>query len=272
MKKITSIKEMQMLELDILLMFHQYCEEHDLQYSLYGGTLIGAARHSGFIPWDDDIDLCMERPQYQKLIETVAKYPLPSKYRLFSVNDAGYTKPFIKIINRETRLKQKENDVCSGVWIDIFPIDGTPQSELSCLILNKRIVFLQYLLITSASSPLNAGSLKSKIGKILLFPIARILGSARICRRIDRIAKKHPFEESKFVGNLVWNRVGLRTRQNRNLFDGYGEIEFEGHKVSVQNHWEAVLFHLYGNYRLLPPEEERKPHSVEAFILEDSDQ
>ena len=268
MRKITSMREMQLIELDILLMFDQYCKDHSLRYSVYGGTLLGAARHKGFIPWDDDIDLCMERPQYELLIQTVRKHPLPPKYKLYSVQDKGYAKPFIKIINTGTKLAQKEKDDCSGVWIDIFPIDGTPKSELRCLMLVKRMTFLEGLLQTAASSPLQASSLPNKLAKCLLFPIARLWGANNICRRMDALAKRIPYEKSVFVGNIVWNRAGLTTRQYRNLFDGYGEIEFEGHQVSVQNNYLAVLYSLYGNFWLLPPESSRKKHGVEAFVLE----
>ena len=271
MKKITSLREIQMIELDILLMFDHYCKEHNLNYSIYGGTMLGAVRHSGFIPWDDDMDLCMERSQYQKLIETVSLYPLPDKYRLFSVIDKGYTKPFIKIINTETRVKNLEKDICSGVWIDIFPIDGTPENEFMCLAFTQRIMFLERLLFAATTSLLKAKTVKGKICKIMLFPLARVLGVNSIIKRIDKVAQKYKYQESKFVGNIVWNDVGLRTRQHRALFTGYQEIEFEGHKVSIQNNWESVLLNLYGNYRVLPPEDERRNHHVEAYILEDSD-
>ena len=260
-----------MIELDILLMFDHYCKEHNLNYSIYGGTMIGAVRHSGFIPWNDDIDLCMERPQYQKLIETVSLYPLPDKYRLFSVIDKGYTKPFIKIINTETRVKNLEKTICSGLWIDIFPIDGTPENEFMCLVFTGRIMFLQCLLSVAMISPLKAKSVKNKICKIMLFPLARVLGVNFIIKRIDKVAQKYKYQESKFVGNIVCNAVGLRTRQHRALFTGYQEIEFEGNKVSIQNNWESVLLNLYGNYLVLPPEDERRSHHVEAYILEDSD-
>ena len=271
MRKITSLREMQLIELDILLMFDRYCREHDLQYALYGGTLLGAARHQGFIPWDDDIDLCMERPQYERLIETVAQHPLPEKYRLYSIRDEGYAKPFIKIVNTGTSLVQKEDDACSGVWIDIFPIDGTPRSELACLLVIKRMTFLQGLLQAACSSPFEASSLGNKAAKCLLFPAARLLGANRICRRMDALAKKVPYENSVFVGNILWNRAGLTTRQFRDLFDGYQELPFEGHMLSVQNNYEAVLYGIYGNYRLLPPESSRRQHSVEAYVLDEDD-
>ena len=262
---------MQLIELDILLMFDQYCKDHGLKYALYGGSLLGAARHQGFIPWDDDIDLCMERPQYEQLIKTVSEHPLPEKYRLYSIHDKGYAKPFIKIINTRTALAQKENDICSGVWIDIFPIDGTPKSEFKCLFLIKRMTFLQGLLQAAVSSPFDVRNRKNVLAKCALFPIAKIMGPNRICRKMDNLAKRVPYDNSTFVGNILWNRAGLTTRQFRDLFDGYGEITFEGHQLSVQNNYEAVLYSLYGNYRLLPPESARARHGVEAFILDDNE-
>ncbi len=271
MKKIDSVRDMQMIELDILLMFDQYCKEHGLKYALYGGTLLGAARHQGFIPWDDDIDLCMERPQYEKLIDTVREYPLPEKYRLYSARDKGYAKPFIKIINTRTALAQKENDICSGVWIDIFPIDGTPRSEFKCLSTIKRITFLHGLLQAAVSSPFDVRNRRNIIAKLALFPIAKIMGSHRICKRMDALAKKVPYENSKFVGNILWNRAGLTTRQYRDLFDGYTELPFEGHSLSVQNNYNAVLYSIYGNYMLMPPESDRNKHCVEAFVLDDDE-
>lgn len=271
MRKIESLREMQMIELDILLMFDSYCREHNLNYSVYGGTMLGAVRHSGFIPWDDDIDLCMERPEYEKLVIIVKDSPLPTRYKLYAVGEPGYAKPFIKIVDLHTRLKQKENESCSGVWIDIFPLDGTPRSEIKCIALNKCIIFLQYLLQTSVSSPFKASTVKNKICKLLLFPVARGWGAYHICKCIDALAQKFQYNRSKFVGNLVWNRAELRTRYYRDLIDGYGNITFENHEVMIHNNWETVLFNLYGNYHILPDEKSRILHPVEAYVLDESE-
>lgn len=107
MKPINNIKEIQKLELDILKEFHEFCIKHDLVYSLMGGTMLGAVRHEGFIPWDDDIDVSMPRPDYDKFID-LTRNNLSNIYEVYSVETRkDYIHPFAKIVDNRTVLFEK---------------------------------------------------------------------------------------------------------------------------------------------------------------------
>lgn len=132
MKKISS-KEIQTLELDILKKFKNYAKQHNISFFLCGGTLLGAIRHKGFIPWDDDIDICVPRDSYDKLIELAKenRFIDGTNYKFCLPLDENYIYPYIKIINTNTIVYEKDikKEYCLGVWIDVFPLDKFPKKQ-----------------------------------------------------------------------------------------------------------------------------------------------
>ena len=124
--KSISLKEMQEIELQLLLEFDKVCKKHSLRYYMDGGTLLGAMCYQGFIPWDDDIDLKMPRPDYERLMELQQEFPDMITLDIPRQNHSEYT--MIKLIDNRTILIEKGNQVNkeTGVYIDIFPMDGYP--------------------------------------------------------------------------------------------------------------------------------------------------
>ena len=110
---------------DMLVKFDEFCNKYKLDYSLCGGTLLGAIRHKGFIPWDDDIDVVMPRPDYEKFKRLVKKYPLAPNL-VFDISYEGYVQ---KIIDKDTYLKARYASVDKHLWMDVFPIDGLPDNK-----------------------------------------------------------------------------------------------------------------------------------------------
>ena len=134
MKMVTYLTddELKQLELDIMKQFDAYCEKHDLRYYLYAGTLIGAVRHKGFIPWDDDIDVVMPRPDYEKLQLLLEKEPISPNIKLVNAKNYDlYPFPFLKLTDTRTSgiAKYMPKNYRMGVWIDVFPLDGLPENK-----------------------------------------------------------------------------------------------------------------------------------------------
>ena len=140
MKQLTR-KEVKQYLLNILVNFDQFCKQNDLTMYLCAGTLLGAVRHHGFIPWDDDIDVCMDRESYNRLVSIAKKDPVFDKYYKvidFQFGDSNY--PYIKIIDLRTKMSQQfGNDVADYLWIDVFPMDGLPDDEKQQKRLYKKI-------------------------------------------------------------------------------------------------------------------------------------
>ena len=131
MKQI-NIEEIRKLQISILLYVHEFCKKNNIRYSLSGGTLLGAVRHKGYIPWDDDIDIMMPRPDYERFVNEFNENRKDVEYKVIcSYNDSQFFQPFAKVVNTKTFLKEtyKRPVAQMGVYIDVFPIDGLPNDE-----------------------------------------------------------------------------------------------------------------------------------------------
>lgn len=262
-------KEIKQFELAILKEFDMFCKQYRLRYYLAGGTLLGAIRHKGFIPWDDDIDVCMPRDDYMKFLSLRNKIPPYLKIKSNIINN--FHLPFAKLVDLNIIIKSKySNDNSNNhLWIDIFPVDGLPQSlEESRKIYEKGDFYRKILLLIDAR--LGEGStVIRKYSKYLLKPLAQIYGKQRCIDKIEKIAAKYPYEESQYVGIVTWGLYGAGERMLKSEFEKVVEVEFEGHKFPAFSCWDSYLTGLYGDYMQLPPVEKRKTHNMEAYLLDE---
>ena len=271
MKKLT-LAEIKQTELEILLEFDRVCRENGLKYSMCAGTLLGAVRHQGFIPWDDDIDLCMPRPDYRKLIALNKEKKLfPGYYRLCCFEDGTLDSPYMKIVDRRTRIREEnytQKDV-KCLWIDIFPVDGLPDSMNETRRLYRKALLLCKL---SVATVVHAGYGKTRIKRILkplvVTPAARLIGRRRIGKMLESIAAKNPYENRRFCGMITWAWDGPGQRVKRKDFEKLTELSFEGHPIYAMSCWDQHLRGVFGDYMQLPPEEDRITHDLEAYRKE----
>lgn len=249
MRQVIDIKELQKIQYNILVEFDRFCKEHNLKYFLAYGTLLGAVRHKGFIPWDNDVDVCMLRDEYEKLI----KLYKDNRYRLMSVERCKrneYTYAHAKMVDSETVLIEKfQPDKELGVYIDVFPLDYLCNGEKDYDLILKRYNRINYLE--------TAVGIKGKVLKIL--------GRKQLAR-IYKFIHKNNKNKSKYVGNCCATNASGDI-YNLDWFDKTKKMHFEGDVFLVPVEYKRVLERRYGNYMELPPIEERKPqHDFDAYI------
>lgn len=262
MKEITSVEEIKELLLNILLDVADFCEKNGIQYYLTYGTLLGAVRHQGFIPWDDDLDIMMPRDDYEKFIHTYSS----ARFKCVDVtSDENYFYPFAKVFDNSTLIQEEIiGSVNFGLYIDVFPIDGLPNNHTNSYLRNT--VFLQKCM-RNKYSPLNRPRNKIKqvlihVTKLLLRPFSlHFLG-----KKIDKLAQRTNYAESELVGIIVWGYDYLYFDKNY-LGDGI-KLQFESHMFNVPLRYSELLTKTYGDYMKLPPEEKRTSgHGYKAFYI-----
>lgn len=262
-----SLEEIKKIELNILLSFKQFCEEHDLRYYLAGGTLLGAIRHRGFIPWDDDIDVCMPRKDYEIFIKEFDKFH--DYYKLKNLSKGNFTAPFSKIVDLRTIIINKYNisDIDTNLWIDVFPVDGLPNDIDEIADIYKKCDFYRKILMLNDAVLGEGKTTTRKYLKFILKPIALLFGKDRCVKNIENLAAKYPYEKSRYVGIITWGLYGIGERMPKCEFEKGVLVDFEGYKFRAFSCWDSYLKGLYGNYMQLPPIEKRVTHEMVAYII-----
>lgn len=254
MKKI-SIEEQKKIELEELLSVDEFCRKNNIKYYLCGGTLLGAVRHNGFIPWDDDIDIAMARPDYEKFI---ASY----KHDYFSVfawrDNNRVLCTYTKIIDRRTLLYENSDfgeDL--GVNIDVFPVDGLPKGKENAEKHVRKMKRLWGLVVCATVKDISKRTLIRKIEiSFVRFLFSIFKNKHFIVGYVIRKAKKIPFAESNYVAVVLWG-YGLKEIIHRKVAEELIEHDFEGHSLYIPKNYDEYLKKLYGDYMQLPPESDR---------------
>ena len=251
MKTITP-DELKTIQLDLLRKTADFCEQNGFRYFLCGGTLIGAIRHNGYIPWDDDIDIAMPRPDYDRFVQT---FNQPDNYcQVVDLDtDINYPYAFAKVYDNRTILKELYYKGEIGVYIDLFPADG-----VKCVNQIRKIMRLHKILHTKRANYYKRTISKKIIntfGKMLLLPFS----AHQIATWIDNECRKYAFGSVPKAG-LIANPLGVGEMVDKHVFDGDVYQEFEGRLYRVPAGYDAWLRSIYGDYMQLPPVEHRVTH------------
>lgn len=250
----------QKTELEILDIVDDFCSKHDISYSLTYGTLIGAVRHQGFIPWDDDIDLMMMRDQYDKFIRLWQENPPDGFFLQTDETDPPYGNNFLKIRKRGTTFIQSEQEKTvsyhTGIFIDIFPVDRVAPVG------RKRK--MQYI-ACQINMLMTRNHVSGKKGLSGIFEKC-LLGLPKSWKKaIKRISYQYKTKWNSLLYNqlpLFWNGTmyGAHTYFIHDLFDEMTKLTFEGKKYSAFSKYDRFLTDYFGDYMTLPPENKRKTH------------
>lgn len=250
--------EIKAIELAILDAVADFCDAHGLRYYLAYGTLIGALRHKGFIPWDDDIDIQMPREDYNRLIASFDRECASPHLKLIAPTDPLSRHAYVKIIDTRTVKIERDFDYRRGplgVDIDIFPLDGQPDAEPEFERWYAKLQKLYWRYHFNNFSP--KGSLKRRLG----VPFMKLVfNKKRIQRQTERLHARYPYEHSCFVGAVESCHNSKGNRAPRALFEESVWVEFEGRRFKAPAGYDAILKNIYGSYMELPPEEKRVTH------------
>lgn len=241
-----------------------FCEENNICYFLAYGTLIGAIRHDGYIPWDDDVDIAMPRPDYNRFIKLYNNTNPKYRFACYEI-DKTYSLPFGKVVDNRTVLREGMYDESAtfGVYVDVFPIDGYPGESK-----RKKLVGLRKML-NAKKAVLGQGRSKMKEIVILLGKLYLAFTSiSEIVAKTIKISQSASYEDSEFVGYLP-SLGGTKSNSifnKKDVFSSFPLHKFEDHLYRIPAGYDRYLTQIYGDYMKLPPEEKRiSTHVFEAW-------
>lgn len=258
-----SIDELKKIQLDIMQAVHDYCMQHGLNYTLAYGTLIGAIRHKGFIPWDDDIDIMMLRADYEKLVKgfTHPYYKLHD----FTTN-AEYVHAYAKIEDTRTMLIENTNAKNIGINIDVFPVDNMFDSPEQCTAFLSEIRKIKKKFRMKLLRP----SKKNVWWKRIAIQLSKLLVMGQTLRGItqEQLQKVSTLNnnKSRFVSVVNCNDCSdgyLHSFWRRELFDEYITVKFEDRQFQIISGYDELLRNLFGDYMTPPPAaQQTSPHTL----------
>lgn len=242
------IRPLQLKILEILQAVDKTCKENNLRYYLTAGTMLGAIRHKGFIPWDDDADIAMPRPDYEKLIAN-AKQWLPKRYELICAeNDPQYSLPFAKIQDAETTIIEHSHlRYLGGVYLDVFPLDGLPDNKITRFFHVRRYKKLRKKLYFTYRDPYRHGHGPSCWIPLLHRKLYTVEG---LQKKIRALLLKYSFDQSKLVQDYDDGHKGAITKDILGTPTPY---TFENVQLNGYENYDAYLSQKYGDY-MTPPE------------------
>ncbi|MBR2836553.1 MAG: LicD family protein [Coriobacteriales bacterium] len=265
-----SLEQIQDLLYDMMCKFSTFCEVHGLRYCLCGGTLLGAVRHQGFIPWDDDIDIMMPRPDYMKMHELLLESPLSDTRQLISIEAQNATIPYAKIIDTRYGVYDPLDVRDNYLWIDIFPIDGVPADKEECAQYLAEAHKLKKRLLL-ASAPMGTGfTLARAILKLpaVLYEHIKLAfaGSDYYGQAISSRAQSIDFDTSEYVASVAWT-CGPQERMKKSDLLMSTTMRFRDRHFAAGGNWQAYLEAMYGDYMTVPRAEDRVNHAFRCFSL-----
>ena len=262
-----NIEILHQVDMEIVKAVVKICDKHGLMYYMLGGTMLGAIRHKGFIPWDDDIDLGMPREDYEKFLK-IAPKELPKLYKVVNYrNTPKYQYYITRVLDTDTKVIEERigNDSkYTNASIDIFPIDGTPNNPVLRKIYFFRVLSHRALMSLCYKDSIDRKRKRGAVEKVFLgimerLPVEKFTTPYKQKCKIDKLLRSQNVSKSKYIGNIMG---AYRTREiipaeiyGKGKFYPFEDIQLRGLEK-----YDEYLTHTYGDYMKLPPEDMRKVH------------
>ena len=264
--KYIELSELKRLQVELLEKIHQFCKQNNIRYSLSYGTLIGAIRHHGYIPWDDDIDIMMPRPDYERFLEKFNGC-FPDIFVKAPELIWSYYAPYANVIDTRIVLSEEHTNHLGeqiGMKIDVFPVDGAPSDEKDYLLLKKKVSEINEILAYKRWHWCSFMKALKKSKKSFAYAVYNRLAHiihpySYYQRKLHDTVTELNFDKEEYADILAFG-VNFDTRLKRSIFESYTEVAFEGNYFCSIKDYDSFLSVNYGNYMKLPPLEEQIPH------------
>jgi lipopolysaccharide cholinephosphotransferase len=268
-----TLRQIQEAELQILIAFQEFCNQNGLFFSLCGGSLLGAVRHQGFIPWDDDIDVNVPRGDFERLLKMSQEGVEIGRYRIVPccVSDDVADSSYLKIV--DPTIATHEAEILAGhngsLWIDVIPMDGVSGDDAEWADEYDRATKLRRIASYANVRPLGAAK---KWKALLRWPVVMYVqafhraGPAE--KKLTALAKSRTVDESTHVACVTKGLYGLGERVVKEDYFSTVPVQFEGQTMMVMSCWDSYLHGIYGDYMQIPPENKRHTHDLLAWPID----
>ena len=271
MKRIMTLQETQQASLVVLKELDRICEERNYKYWISFGTLIGAIRHQGFIPWDDDIDIALPREDYDALIQYLCSEYKSNDFEIHTYfNNRHYPFLISRFCDKSHELDFYDFNYKSGCFVDIYPFDGMGKKE--DLSQWKRLepklhAITKCVILSECKSLFYGRNIACKIANFPQTLFCKVVGKMHYINKLENYRKKYSWDESDYVGIISWSS-GTYCYPKESVAE-LERIQFEGIMVNIPKGYDAFLRCAYGDYMQLPPEDKRVPyHGYNAYNID----
>lgn len=269
MRKLTDseLRSVQLTELELLTEVDRICRKNGIHYNIIAGTLLGAVRHGGYIPWDDDADVALLREEYERFVEAVRKDLDTSRFEFQDHREtSGYRWGYGKLRRKDTlflRKYQEDMPYFQGIFIDVFPLDAVPENRLGRMWMNLRCFIIRKQLWARVGKKADRSGLKR-----LVYRIMDRTDEEKIKKKLDRLIEECGRRDTDWVRILTFptpenGQYGYRKK----WYEESAETFFEGKSFMGIRDYDDYLSFKFGDYMTLPPESERKTHPVSDLRL-----
>ena len=254
MKEVLDLAQVRQRQLEMLDVFSDFCSSEGISYSLSGGSLLGAVRHKGFIPWDDDVDLMMPRPDYERFLASFNGHSDDIKALNYRV-DPDFPRPFTKITDLHTKIVARNGISKYGIFLDLFPIDGQPDSEEETAKYVAEYERLNRLFYKKTPLYRMSDNLFVRVKSAIRGPF--FPPREKTMDQIKSLLEKYPFGSTGFAGAIMGGSK-MGTHVPDSVFKEFTSMEFEGRSISCIKDYDTYLTRMYGDYMTPPPPREQK--------------
>ena len=262
------LEERKALQFNILCKIDEICRKEGFRYYLNSGTLLGAVRHKGYIPWDDDIDIAMPRPDYEAFYQYFICKNRDDCMQLVSYRDRSSIYPFFKMIDPRTTVIEHyvSPKYQTGIWVDIFPLDGVEKGDDFAFKLSERITTRYNFIV---ANPNHATTPLRKVIKVITTPLFQRRDIYALAKQLDEELAATPINKDNDVALAVWG-YGACERMPYSILETC-ELEFEGKLFLAPKEYDLYLSSIFGDYMTPPPIGQREAHFCSAYWKNDID-